>query len=112
MDQSLFDGMMPGLAAMSSAGVEDEVQALSARVIEMEDSVAGLPAQLKRLETAQARMREETERAQTAVTTRQMEALDTLHAAALETQRKARQAVWLACGAGVLAALSALAALL
>lgn len=112
MDQSLFDGMMPGLAAMSAAGVEDEVQALSARLIEVEDSVAAVPAQLNRMEAAQVRVREDAEQARTALATQQSEALESLRAATLETQRTARLAVVVAGLAGVLAAVSALAAFL
>jgi SpoVK/Ycf46/Vps4 family AAA+-type ATPase len=111
MDQSLFDGMMPGLAALSGAGggVDDEVQVLATRLVEVEDAVAALPDALKRMEEAQAR---EAERSRTALATQQVEALDTLRAGAADAQRTARLAVWVACASGLLAAAAALAALL
>jgi hypothetical protein len=112
MDQSLFDGMMPGLAAMTGAGMEDEMSALATRLVEVEDTVAALPAALKRLEDAQARTRDEAERGRTALTTQQAEALDTVRAGTAQTLRTARLALWVASGAGLLAAAAALAALL
>jgi hypothetical protein len=112
MDQSLFDGMMPGLAAMTGAGMEDEMSALATRLVEVEDAVAALPAALKRLEDAQARVRDEAERGRTALTTQQAEALDVVRAGTAETLRTARTALWIASVAGVLAAAAALAALL
>jgi SpoVK/Ycf46/Vps4 family AAA+-type ATPase len=111
MDQSLFEGMMPSLAAMSG-GVDDEVQALGSRLVEVEDLVAELPAAIKRLEAAQGRARDEAERAGTALAARQAESLDSLRASLMESQRRLRTAVWLACGAGALAVVSLLAALL
>jgi SpoVK/Ycf46/Vps4 family AAA+-type ATPase len=110
MDQSLFDGMMPGLAALSGAGgVDDEVSALATRLVEVEDAVAALPAALKRVEEAQVR---EAERSRTALAAQQVEALDTLRGGAAEAMRTARLAVWVASAAGILAAAAALAALL
>ncbi|HEX6910771.1 MAG TPA: ATP-binding protein [Longimicrobium sp.] len=110
MDQSLFDGMMPGLAALSGAGgVDDEVQALASRLVDVEDAVAALPDALRRVEEAQAR---EAERSRTALAARQVEALDTFRGSAAEAMRTARLAVWVACASGVLAAAAALAALL
>ena len=113
MDQSLFDGMMPGLAALSGAGgADDELATLTSRLMEVEDAVADLPAAIRRLEEAQARARDEAERGRTALVTQQVEALDTLRAGTEETLRTAKLAVWLASAAGVLAAVAALAALL
>lgn len=110
MDQSLFDGMMPGLAALSGAGgVDDEVQALASRLVDVEDAVAALPDALRRVEEAQAR---EAERSRTALAARQVEALDTFRGSAAEAMRTARLAVWVACASGVLAAAAALASLL
>jgi SpoVK/Ycf46/Vps4 family AAA+-type ATPase len=112
MDQSLFDGMMPGLAAMTGGGVEDELSALASRLVEVEDAVAALPDALRRLEASQARLRDEAERSRTALVTRQGEALETLRAGSAETVRTARRALWAASAAGVLAAIAALLALL
>jgi hypothetical protein len=112
MDQSLFDGMMPGLAALSGAGADDELATLTARLVDVEDAVAALPDALKRLEAAQARARDEAERGRTALTTQHAEALDVVRAGTAETLRTARTALWIASGAGVLAAVAALAALL
>ena len=111
MDQSLFDGMMPGLAGLAGAGggVEDEVSALATRLVEVEDTLAELPAALKRVEEAHAR---EAERSRTALVAQQVEALDTLQGSSAEAVRTARLAVWMASAAGLLAAAAALAALL
>lgn len=112
MDQSLFDGILPGMAAMGAQGMEDDLSALATRLVEVEDTVAALPAALKRLEDAQGRVRDESERARTALATQQVEALDTVRAGGAETVRMARLAVWVASVAGVLAAVAAAAALL
>lgn len=113
MDQSLFEGILPGMAAMGTGGgMEDEFSALASRLVEVEDTVAALPAALKRLEDAQARVRDEAERSRTALATQQVEALDTVRAGSAETVRMAKLAVWVASGAGVLAAVAAAAALL
>jgi hypothetical protein len=112
MDQSLFDGMMPGLAALSGAGGEDELSAISARLVDVEDALAALPATLKRLEDAQARGRDEAERGRTALVAQQGEALDTLRAGTEQTLRTARLAVGMASAAGLLAAIAAAVALL
>jgi hypothetical protein len=112
MDQSLFDGMMPGLAALSGGGGEDEMSAIGARLVDVEDALAALPATLKRLEDAQARARDEAERGRTALVAQQGEALDTLRAGTERTFRTARLAVGMASAAGLLAAIAAAAALL
>ena len=112
MDQSLFEGILPGMAAMGASGMEDELSALASRLVEVEDAVAALPAALERLENAQGRMRDEAERSRTALATQQVEALDTVRAGSAETVRMARLAVGVASAAGVLAAVAAAAALL
>jgi len=105
MDQSLFEGMMPGLAALSaSGGVEDEVQALASRLVEVEDAVADLPAALRTMEDG--------ERARTELAARQAQALDDFRAELARARRGARRAVWLAGAAGVLSLLGALLTLL
>lgn len=111
MDQSLFDGMMPGLAALSGADGGDELSALSARLVDVEDALAALPATLKRLEDAQSRARDEAERGRTALVAQQGEALDTLRAGTERTLRSARLALWVASAAGVLAAAAAAVAM-
>jgi len=105
MDQSLFEGMVPGLTGLADAGgVEDEVSALASRLVEVEDAVAELPAALTRL-------RDDEEHGRTALAAQQAEALHTLRASAEAALRTARLAVWLAAAAGVVA-VAALAALL
>jgi ATPase family associated with various cellular activities (AAA) len=110
MDQSLF-GMLPGMAQDGSSALDDEVGALTSRLMEVEDAVADLPAALRRVEETAARAHDEAERARTAVSTQQVEALDALRAGTLRTLRQARLAVWLASAAGVLAAVAAALAL-
>jgi hypothetical protein len=110
MDQSLF-GMLPGMAQDGGSGLDDEVGALTSRLMEVEDAVADLPAALRRVEETAARARDEAERARTALSTQQVEALDALRAGTLQTLRQARLAVWLASAAGVLAAVAAALAL-
>ena len=112
MDQSLFDGMLPALATGAAAGLDDEVSALSSRLMEVEDAVAGVPDALRRVEEAASRSRAEAERAGTALATQQAQALDALRATALETVRQARLAVWLSAGAAAVAVLAAALALL
>lgn len=105
MDQSLFEGVMPGLAGLAGAGgVEDEVSALTSRLVEVEDAVAELPAAL-------ARLRDDGEHGRTALATQQAEALDALRASAETALRTARLAVWVAAAAG-LVAVAAVAAFL
>lgn len=111
MDQSLFTGMMPGLAALSGTdgGVDDEVQALASRLVDVEDAVAALPDALSRREEAQLR---EAERSRDALAARQTEALDALRGGAAEAARTARLALWVACASAVVAAAGALSVLL
>ncbi len=111
MDQSLFTGLMPGLAALSGTdgGVDDEVQALASRLVDVEDAVAALPDALSRREEAQLR---EAERSRDALAARQTEALDALRGGAAEAARTARLALWVACASAVVAAAGALSVLL
>src|SRR5690606_25403345 len=89
--------VMPGLAGLPGAGgVEDEVSALTSRLVEVEDAVAELPAAL-------ARLRDDGEHGRTALATQQAEALDTLRASAETALRTARLAVWVAAAAAVVA---------
>lgn len=113
MDQSLFEGMLPGLTGeAASGGLDDEVSALSSRLMEVEDAVADVPAALRRLDEAATRARDETERARTALVAQQADALEGLRATAMETMRSARLAVWIASGASAVAVLAAILALL
>jgi SpoVK/Ycf46/Vps4 family AAA+-type ATPase len=114
MDQSLFGGMMPGLAALSGdgGGIDDEVGALSSRLVEVEDAVAALPDALRRMEDAQSRLQDEAERAGTAMVAQHTQALEALRAGSIDAARTARMALWASAGAGVLAAVAAAAALL
>jgi hypothetical protein len=98
MDQSLFgavSGMLPGMAD----GMEDEVAALTTRLVEVEDSVADVPAAVRRLEQAQARLAADAERERTALSTRQAEAMEALRASSVDAQNRVRMAVWLSAAA-------------
>lgn len=113
MDQSLFDGMMPGMAGLAGGGMDDEVAAFSSRLMEVEDAVTDMPGVIdRRLEDAHGRMRDDAERARTALVAQQTEVLDAVRAGTANTMRTARLAVWVASGAGVLAAAAAMAAFL
>ena len=112
MDQSLFGAAAGMLPALADDGVEDEVSALSSRLVEVEDAVADLPAALRRLEEAQARAREEAERERAALAGEQRGALDALRGASAEALGRARMAVWISGAAALLAAAAAAASLL
>jgi hypothetical protein len=99
MDQSLFGAAAGMLPAMMDGGMEDEVSALTSRLVEVEDSVADVPAAVRRLEQAQARLEAEAQRERAALAARQAEAVDALRAGSAEVQNRVRMAVWLSAAA-------------
>jgi hypothetical protein len=99
MDQSLFGAAAGMLPALADGGMEDEVAALTSRLVEVEDSVADVPSTVRRLEQAQARLAAELEGERAALAARQAEAMGALREASVDAQARVRTAVWLATAA-------------
>ncbi|HEY0025549.1 MAG TPA: ATP-binding protein [Longimicrobium sp.] len=111
MDQSLFgESALAGMAGLAgSGGMDDEVSALSTRLVEVEDTVTPLSETLRRMEKAQARSREDAERLREDV---QRIAETAARAGAQAAERQARTALVVSVAAAVGSALALLAALL
>ncbi|HEX2211289.1 MAG TPA: AAA family ATPase, partial [Longimicrobium sp.] len=112
MDQSLFGASAGMLPALAGDGVQDEVNALASRLMEVEDAVADVPAAVRRLEESAARARTEAGRDRAALAAEQREALDALRATAAAAAARAQLAVGIAVAAVLLSAVGALVALL
>jgi hypothetical protein len=95
MDQSLFGAAAGMLPALADGGMEDEVAALSSRLVDVEDSVADVAAAVRRLEQAQARLQAQAEQDRAALAARHTEAIDALRAGSVDVQARVRMAVWL-----------------
>jgi hypothetical protein len=113
MDQTLFgESALAGMAGLAAGGMEDEVSALSTRLVEVEDAVTPLAESLRRVEAAQARSREDAERLRAEV-----QRLGEAVAAAAQTgtddaDRRSRTALWLSAFAAAASALALAAGLL
>ncbi|HEX8317850.1 ATP-binding protein [Longimicrobium sp.] len=114
MDQSLFgESALAGMAGLAgSGGMDDEVSALSTRLVEVEDTVTPLSETLRRMEKAQARSREDAERLREDVQRIAETAGAAARAGTKAAERQARTALVVSVASAVGSALALLAALL
>ena len=114
MDQSLFgESALAGMAGVAgSGGMDDEVSALSTRLVEVEDTVTPLSETLRRMEKAQARAGEEAERLREEVRRIAETAAAAARAGTEAADRQARTALVVSVAAAVGSALALLAVLL
>jgi SpoVK/Ycf46/Vps4 family AAA+-type ATPase len=102
MDQTLFgESPLAGMAGLAAGGMDDELSALSSRLVEVEDTVTPLAETLRRMEKAQARSREETERLHGELQRLADEASSAARAGAEEAGRRSRMALWVSIAAAV-----------
>ena len=114
MDQSLFgESALAGMAGLAgSGGMDDEVSALAARLVEVEDTVTPLAETLRRMEKAQARSREDADRLRDGVQRIAETAAAAARAGSERAERQSRAALLVSAAAAVGSGLALLAALL
>ena len=119
MDQSLFgDPASRNLAALAAAqagerdGLEDEVQALAGRLVEVEDALVALPDALRRLETAGDEQRGHVARLTQSLESERAAVTDAVRAVETAIGSRLRAVFWLSGTALVLSLAALLAAVL